>query len=59
MHWDIQGAVTIQLTGLGAGHCRKRVVVPFSAPASLAVEPCHFPHAIGACLTSEGVSSGD
>lgn len=45
--------------GLGAGHCWKRVVVPFSAPASLAMGPCCFPCATGALLISEWVSSGD
>lgn len=59
MPWDIQGAVMIQLTGLGAGCCQKRVVVPFSACAFLVVEPCHFPCATSACLTLEWVSLRD
>lgn len=59
MHWDIRGAVMIQLSGLGAGCCWKRVLVPCSARACLALNPWHIPRATGARLALECVSSGD
>lgn len=53
------GAVMIQLTGLGSGCCWKQVLVAYSAPACLAVDPWHFPHATSARLALECVSWGD